>query len=460
MALVTAKVVAKVATALIPKKQQKEMGQGILFLVLGALALPIILIIVLFGGNTEDKPDSFEQAFNAIGCDSEYLYQLEDVRLLDSYTKSNQLDENDLSVEAAKRRLEQIYFFIKEQPDTSKKVCLLRTDQEILSSLETKYKLTKEILEEIKETLEMIRNGRQNFISPIDTTKILTNFDIEKGYEGITFESTDIKEIKAIADGKIVEIKTSNDNYPTEVDGQQIAIKKGLTVVIEHEVQRGINDDGEYKMSKMYSLYTNLKDVKFNVGDAIKQSEKIGNIESSTFHFQLWEKDKKVVDPNRYMYLFTSDFVMPLDQPFSFTSPVGGRELGYHYGIDVAKDFGSPVYSITSGEVVDTNNTCSPNGGPSKCPAKGKVPWGGNYVVIKANVKGETYYIHYAHMEKTNASKGQIVYPGQLIGYQGNSGNSYGSHVHIEAHTKGVNPADKDTMFDVNKWLKLTEAKQ
>lgn len=53
----------------------------------------------------------------------------------------------------------------------------------------------------------------------------------------------------------------------------------------------------------------------------------------------------------------------------------------------------------------------------------------GNCVKIKH--KGG-YYTLYAHMDSVSVKYGQTVKKGQTIGYMGNTGNSYGSHLHFE----------------------------
>ncbi len=63
----------------------------------------------------------------------------------------------------------------------------------------------------------------------------------------------------------------------------------------------------------------------------------------------------------------------------------------------------------------------------------------GNCVKIKHNNGYETLY---AHMSRVYVTNGQHVSKGQAIGYMGNSGNAYGSHLHFEVRKNGtrINP--------------------
>lgn len=53
----------------------------------------------------------------------------------------------------------------------------------------------------------------------------------------------------------------------------------------------------------------------------------------------------------------------------------------------------------------------------------------GNYVQIKHN---NGYTTFYAHLSKVYVKVGQTVKKGEAIGFMGNSGNSYGAHLHFE----------------------------
>ena len=71
----------------------------------------------------------------------------------------------------------------------------------------------------------------------------------------------------------------------------------------------------------------------------------------------------------------------------------------------------------------------------------------GNCIKIKHN---NGYYTLYAHLQSADVYVGQAVKRGQVLGYMGNSGNSYGTHLHFEVFNQNnsrINPEpylDKD----------------
>ena len=64
----------------------------------------------------------------------------------------------------------------------------------------------------------------------------------------------------------------------------------------------------------------------------------------------------------------------------------------------------------------------------------------GWYIVIRHNINGRTYDTVYAHLRYQSSLRvGNTVSQGQQIGIQGNTGNSYGDHLHFEIHPGGRN---------------------
>ena len=95
----------------------------------------------------------------------------------------------------------------------------------------------------------------------------------------------------------------------------------------------------------------------------------------------------------------------------------------YHTGQDFSAAHGTPIYAVASGIVL------SPTAGG----------WAGVNVVIQHGNGGSTLY---AHMSRRTVSPGQAVQAGQLIGYVGNTGRSFGPHLHLEYYQAGVTPGD------------------
>lgn len=118
-----------------------------------------------------------------------------------------------------------------------------------------------------------------------------------------------------------------------------------------------------------------------------------------------------------------SGFVMPIKG--RVTSNFGYRKSRYHYGIDLDLNTGDTVVSSFDGVVRI---------------AQYSTTYG--YVVVVRHFNGlETLY---AHLSEILVNPGEEVKAGMLLGLGGNTGRSYGSHLHFEIRYKGwaVNPND------------------
>ena len=109
------------------------------------------------------------------------------------------------------------------------------------------------------------------------------------------------------------------------------------------------------------------------------------------------------------------------------SSPYGLRWGGsdFHPGVDIADDYGTPIYAAADGVV----------------PVAGWNSGGyGNMVDID---HGNGIWTRYGHAQEVVVTAGQTVKKGQIIAYMGSTGYSTGPHVHYEVHVNGevVNPA-------------------
>lgn len=116
-----------------------------------------------------------------------------------------------------------------------------------------------------------------------------------------------------------------------------------------------------------------------------------------------------------------------------FAWPVGSQSLsgndysGGHLALDLVAREGEAVLAADSGVV-----TMSQEG------------WNSGYGNVIQVDHGNGFVTVYAHLSALNVSKCENVFGGQLIGLAGNTGNSFGAHLHFEIRSGGshVNPWD------------------
>ena len=119
----------------------------------------------------------------------------------------------------------------------------------------------------------------------------------------------------------------------------------------------------------------------------------------------------------------SSGFGWPADDHSLSGNPYGPG----HLGIDISAPEGSNVYAAGNGVVT---------------MAQGGYNYGyGNVIQID---HGNGYVTVYAHLSQINIGVCTPVGQGTLIGYSGNTGNSFGAHLHFEIRIGGtnVNPYD------------------
>ena len=101
-----------------------------------------------------------------------------------------------------------------------------------------------------------------------------------------------------------------------------------------------------------------------------------------------------------------------------------------HKGIDLGREhiMGEPIIAHSAGTIVSCVSWQKNNKG-----ATGTASYG-NYVKID---HGDGYETLYAHLASVKVKKGQRVKRGEVIGTMGNTGNSYGTHLHFEVRKNG-----------------------
>ena len=106
------------------------------------------------------------------------------------------------------------------------------------------------------------------------------------------------------------------------------------------------------------------------------------------------------------------------------TSDFGPRWGKTHDGLDVGASTGTPLYAMSAGTVILSDEVFSFGNKVEIRYWDGTVSW-------------------YGHLSRRDVRTGDTVMPGDQVGLVGNTGHSFGSHLHIEIHpTGGDNPVD------------------
>ena len=106
------------------------------------------------------------------------------------------------------------------------------------------------------------------------------------------------------------------------------------------------------------------------------------------------------------------------------TSDFGPRWGRTHDGLDIGAPMGTPLYAMSTGTVIFSDEVFSFGNKVEIRYWDGTVSW-------------------YGHLSRRDVRAGDTVRPGDRVGLVGSTGHSFGPHLHIEIHpTGGDNPID------------------
>ena len=104
----------------------------------------------------------------------------------------------------------------------------------------------------------------------------------------------------------------------------------------------------------------------------------------------------------------------------TLTSDFGPRWGRNHDGLDFGAPSGTPLYAMSKGTVVFAGYAGALGNKVEIRYWDGTVSW-------------------YGHMSRISVRSGESVMPGEVVGAVGNTGHSFGSHLHLEIHPSGGN---------------------
>lgn len=227
------------------------------------------------------------------------------------------------------------------------------------------------------------------------------------------------------------EVETNDDEIFEKVKSNGTACYQYYAIVLDNEEK----------------YYVSTKEEAENIIDELKEkkSSNIDNIaytqvhsaelkdfeEKDTIVTALYKKKQTVYGTGKSAGSFSVSYEAP-SLGIAFTNPTSGtissrfgpRSRGTHTGLDICGPIGTPINAAAAGTVSYVNYS--------------NVSYG-NCIKISHGNGVETLY---AHLSNIYVVEGQSVGIGELIGSMGSTGNSTGSHLHLEIRNNGavVNP--------------------
>jgi len=209
------------------------------------------------------------------------------------------------------------------------------------------------------------------------------------------------------------------DEKPVKDDGKKKMVKRDDTTktAINPAILIATNEDHDHEEMEVDSLL------------AFPSNDLYASWDTATIHpysfIQCFKKDSATINLTEPT---DCGFVLPFNG--NVTSEFGWRKRRPHYGTDIDLETGDTVGAAFDGmvRIAKLNRSY------------------GNVVIIRHKNGLETVY---AHLSKILVEAGQTVEAGQMIGLGGNTGHSFGSHLHFEMRYLGQ-AIDAEDFIDFN----------
>lgn len=250
--------------------------------------------------------------------------------------------------------------------------------------------------------LEVYERGGDNFVQIALGTDDLSKFMDQMQYTGQVQE-------------KIFQIVQNIKQVKTKLEQQQADLKITLNKLEElAETLKETQDSLAIQRKDKQNLLAKTRGVEKNYQNLLAQSKSASEELQSEIEDLDAEVRRQLGDKS--LILKSGALAMPMKgiitQKYGNT---GFRSLGYsfHNGWDIAAPAGQPIYASASGVVNGCNSSNASYG--NWCTVKHTIAAeGGDRCIVTL----------YAHMKSIKVNSGQTVAQGDLIGYEGNTGNT------------------------------------
>ena len=233
---------------------------------------------------------------------------------------------------------------------------------------------------------------------------------------GLVLNSGDEIAKKTLKTPKIKKIKTVDIDAVKitwkkvkNADGYYVYRKKGKTFKKIATVENNKYKDTGLAIGKKY---------KYKVKAYIKDDGKTatGKTDAKVYKISVNACKKYEIDRNHYAFPIANR------EKVNVSSLYGWRWGSFHAGVDLSAHTGEDIVAWKDGYVYKSGYHSS---------------WGNYIMIYHGKINGKDVYSGYAHLSRRSVKKGQKVVQGQKIGDAGNTGRSYGTHLHFEIYYGG-----------------------
>ena len=307
--------------------------------------------------------------------------------------KQNELEENQNEQNNTNARIDEIYGEIAAAEEEIKE--LNDKIAELNKKIDEKNKQIKAVIKYYQ-----VSNGESELLEYLFSAKSITDFI----YRATVTE----------------QLSRYNSNLITEMHELILESKKAISSL--HEKEDNLKKLQEELRAKLSVLQLEAADLSEEEDSIMKDIEASKSIIQFYIDSGCDESDDIATCANEQLPVGTR-FWRPLESGYMTSTwysdwwDYPGGSCRSHAGVDIGAPTGTPIYSISDGKVVFAEYGY--NGGY------------GNKIVVQHYINGQNYTSLYGHLSSINVNVGDIVTKDSVIGFVGNTGNSYGSHLHL-----------------------------
>lgn len=214
-----------------------------------------------------------------------------------------------------------------------------------------------------------------------------------------------------------------------DAEAQALAEREAELAAMEAELAK-LRASAEQKRRQQADALNAALEARGNVAAEVAASEQAALAQAKLVARLQAEEDARRQQPSAFGFRWPEDTFRVtqnwgptnflLEGPYTYR---GTYYPHFHGGIDIANGCGTPIRAVGTGTVVASGRPLW--------------PWDSGYGVVISHGSGVLSW--YWHLKaQVIVSKGQHVSLGQVIGYEGNTGNSTGCHLHFAINDHGI----------------------